>query len=244
MMINIQQINAETSPGISEKPGQYVPLDIAFTDETGKNITLKEIISKPAVISLIYYNCAYICPKLLVGLAGTIERLPLKAGRDYTVITISFDEKDTAEIAKNKKRNYIKAINKSFPQGEWKFLTGNIENIKRFTDAVGFSFKREGNDFAHPMGLIILSPDGKITRYLYGTSFLPLDLTMAITEASQGKAVSTVKKALLFCFSYDAKGKKYVFNILKVTGSATIIFAAAFFIYLITTTKKYRRNAK
>jgi protein SCO1/2 len=124
-------------------------------------------------------------------------------------------------------------IERPFPEDAWRFLTGDKENIRKLTDAVGFHFRREREDFLHPVSLILLSPDGKITRYIYGTDFLPFDLKMALLEASEGRVGPTVGKVLRFCFSYDPKGRKYVFNTLKVTGIVTLLFALSFIAFLV-----------
>jgi protein SCO1/2 len=129
-------------------------------------------------------------------------------------------------------------IEKSFPEGAWRFLTGDQENIHKLTDAIGFHFKRQGQDFLHPVSLVILSSEGKITRYIYGTEFLPFDLKMALMEASEGRVGPTLSKVLKFCFSYDPEGRKYVFNTLKVTGIVTLLFAFGFILFLVLKGKK------
>ena len=124
-------------------------------------------------------------------------------------------------------------IEKPFPQDAWRFLTGDRENIRKLMDAIGFHFKKVGEDFQHPVSLVIVTPDGKITRYLYGTEFLPFDIKIALLEASQGKVGATISKVVRFCFSYDPEGKKLVFNTLKVTGTVTLIFALSFILFLL-----------
>jgi protein SCO1/2 len=218
--------------GIDEKLGKDVPLDLSFYEENGNYVSLKQLIHNPTIVSLVYYRCANICNPLLSGLAQVLTKLPLKPDKDYSILTISFDDKDTPAIAFQKKKNYLKAIKKPFPEKTWKFLTGDSLNINQFANAVGFKFKKEGNDFLHPASLIVLSGDGKIIRYLYGITFLPFDLKMALTEASEGRIGPTISKVLLYCFNYDPKGKKYVFNITRVAGSVVLLFVIAFFVYL------------
>ena len=228
--------------GIEEKLAGYVPLDASFYDETGQAISLKQLIHNPTIVSLVYYHCANICNPLLSGLAAVLTKLPLEPGKDYSVLTISFDDKDTPTTALQKKKNYLKAINKPFPEEAWKFLTGDRANINKITRAVGFKFKREGEEFMHPAALIALSADGKIIRYLYGITFLPFDLKMALTDASEGRIGPTISKVLLYCYSYDPKGKKYVLNITRITGGAVLLSVVAFFVYL--TIKSKARNRK
>jgi protein SCO1/2 len=230
--------------GLDEKPGQSVPADALFLDENGKRINLRETIDRPTIIAPIYFGCNHVCPMLLTGLAQTLGRLELvKPGRDFQVIALSFDEKDTPAIALDKKKNYLKAIGKPFPGESWKFLTGNAVNIRKFTDSIGFRFQRDGeHDFSHPVTLVVLAPGGKVVRYLEGVSFLPFEVTMALTEAAEGRVSSPARKALMYCFSYDPLKKSYVFNILKVTGIAMILFVAGFFGYLMLSTNKKNKK--
>lgn len=227
---------------IEEKLGQMIPLYATFHDEKGNVVILKDIIRRPTIVSLVYLSCSHTCPALLGDLAGVLGKLDLNPSKDYTIITISFDENDTPEVAREKKKNYISAIAKPFPETTWQFLTGDRENIRKFTDAVGFNFRREKNGFAHPVALIVLSPEGKIVRYLYGQNFLPFDLTMALAEASKGKVGLSVQRLYLFCFSYDQPGRRYVYNILKIYGTVMILLIISFFAYLTLTRRKSGEN--
>jgi protein SCO1/2 len=164
--------------------------------------------------------------------------LSSEPGKEYQVVAISFDETEKPALALQKKRMYLKMIEKPFPEEAWKFLTGEKENIQKLTDAMGFHFKREGKNFLHPVSLVILSSDGKITRYMHGTDLLLFDVKMAFLEASEGRTGPTISKVLRFCFSYDPKGRKYVFNTLKVTGIVTLAFALSFILFLVLKGKK------
>lgn len=224
--------------GIEEKLGQYVPLNEPFIDEGGNAITLKEVINRPAIIAPVYYKCPSICPTLLSNLADVLGRMKLAPGKDYVVISLSFDETDTPELAASKKRNYIKAVGKPFPAEAWKFLAGNADSIKKTMDGMGYLYKRTRGDFAHPVTLIITSPEGKIVRYINGTGFLPFELALAVSEASEGRTGGTINRVLQYCFTYDAAKKKYVFNLLKVFGTVSIVFIIAFILYLTRTGRK------
>jgi protein SCO1/2 len=215
-------------PGINEKLGETLPLDLTLTDDKGRTVVLRDLITKPTVLNFVYYTCSHTCPALLSGLSDVLSKVEIAPGRDFSVLTISFDETDTRELAAQKKADYQKAAGREFPDGSWNFLTADKETIMKITKAAGFGFRRAPNGFAHPVALIVVSPKGKITRYLYGIKFLPMDLTLAITEASKGLAVPTVNKILLYCYSYDPAGRRYVFNILKITGAATIFFIVLF----------------
>jgi protein SCO1/2 len=225
---------------LDEKLGQYLPADAVFIDENGKRASLKDFIDKPTIIAPVYLGCVHECPMLLSGLAQVIGKIELaKPGKDYQAIAISFDDKDTPSIARDKKKNYLTAIGRPFPGEAWKFLTGDAENIRKFTESIGFKFQRDGeHDFSHPITLVVVSRDRKIVRYLEGFSFLPFEVTMALTEASEGRVGSAGRKALMYCFSYDPLKKSYVFNVLKVTGTVMVLFVASFFAYLMISTKK------
>ena len=229
---------------LDEKTGQYLPAGAVFTDENGKEVDLKNLINKPTIIAPVYLGCMHECPLLLMGLAQVLGQLELvKPGKDFQVITLSFDEKDTPAIAREKKVNYLKAIGKPFTGDAWKFLTGDAANIRKFTDSIGFKFQRDGDEFSHPVTLVVIAPGGKIVRYLEGFTFLPFEVTMALNEAAQGR-IGTTRRVIQDCFSYDPLKKSYVFNILKVTGTVMVLFLGAFLIYLLKTTKKYRQGMK
>ena len=219
--------------GIDEKLGDRVPLDLTFKDENGAVVSLKQLVNKPTILSLVYYTCPSICPRIMSSTAQVLSKLQMDPEKDYTVLTVSFDERDTSLLALEKKKNYMKAIGKSFPEDSWRFLTGDPDAIHGLTNAVGFRFQRQGDAFEHPASLIILSPDGKIVRYLYGVTYLPFDLKMALTEAQEGTVSPTIRRVLLYCFSYDPEGRTYVFNILKVTGVIVLLFASIFILALV-----------
>jgi protein SCO1/2 len=227
------------------KLGQYLPADAEFADENGRRVLLRNLIDRPTIIAPVYLGCMHECPMLLSGLAQVLGKIELvKPGTDYQVITLSFDENDTPAIAQDKKVNYIKAVGKPFPEAAWKFLTGDKANIRKFTDSIGFKFQRDSeHDFSHPVTLVVIAPGGKIVRYLEGFTFLPFEVTMALTEAAEGRVGSPARSALMYCFSYDPLKKSYVFNVLKVTGTVMVLFVASFFAYLMISTKKKRGSA-
>ncbi len=238
--------------GIEEKTGQLLPPDLVFHDEKGLDIKLGDLFGKPAILTLVYYTCEHICPLMLGGLSQALPRLTVVAGRDYRVITVSFDETDTPEKARDVKKNYITAAGSVFPEEGWKFLTGNRESIEKLTQAVGFRFRKEIHGFNHPVVLVFLSPEGKISKYLqvtkyaygadYPITFSSFDLNVSLTEATQGKAVTGLKKALLYCFSHEPPGQSKFFNFIAVVGLVTLAAMAAFFIYLQVSTRRYRRG--
>jgi len=244
-LISIASAQQEFAPeenqellGIYEKLDDYIPDDLVFTNEDGEEVNLKSMVDKPTILVLVYYTCPGICSPLLDGVAEVIGRADIELGKDYQVLTVSFNEKETYELAKSKKKNYVKQIKKEVDESHWHWMVGDSINIARLTNSVGFRFKREGDDFIHAATIMVLSPEAKITRYLYGTYFLPFDLKMAIAEAAQGKSGPTINKILNYCFSYDPDGKKYVFNITKVSATIIIAFALGLLLYLIFSKRK------
>ena len=226
--------------GIDEKYGQVVPGDITLFDEHGKTVQLGELINnKPAIITMVYYQCPGICSPLLTGLAHTIDKLDLIPGKDYTILTISFNTKEDYIMAAEKKDNYFRTMKiKTLAEGDWRFLTGDSINIARLTDAIGFRYLKDGSDFIHPAVITVISPGAKITRYLYGTDFLPFDLKMALVEASEGKTGSTISKVVSLCYSYDAQGRKYVLNVTRIAGGGILFMLTVFAIVLVVSKKK------
>jgi protein SCO1/2 len=224
----VRAARAADEVAIDEKLGATVPLDLQLNDESGQKVTLKALIDKPTVLTLNYFRCAGICTPQLNDLVRTLNRIELEPGKDFQVITVSFDPADTPEVAAGKRTNYFKLLKRPFPPLAWRFLTGDAASTKRLTDAVGFEFKRQGDMFLHPGALIILSPQGKVTRYMYGITYLPADLQMALDEAKTGVARPTISKALSFCFSYDPAGHKYVIDTTRIGGFVTLLGAAVF----------------
>lgn len=235
VMLNVQA-NDNQQPaelGIYEHLDEFIPSDIVLTDELYNETNLLESIDKPTVIALVYYECPGICSPLLEGVADVITKAKIKLGDDYDVYTVSFDPTEKPKLALDKKRNYATLVKGQDVQKGWTWFTGDSTNINNLLNALGYKVKKEGAEYIHPAALIVLSPDGKITRYLHGTYFLPFDLKMAVVEASEGRSGPTINKVLQYCFSYDPEGKKYVFNITKISGTLILFIAISMFIGLM-----------
>jgi protein SCO1 len=224
--------------GLKERLGERIPLETTFLDEEGKPVRLGDLVDRPTIIAPVYFTCPGVCNFIQTELSRTLPDVSLRPGEQYRVLSVSFDETDTPEIAAQSKRNYMTAMRNGFPPEAWRFLTGEPQQIRAVTDALGYGFQREGQDFLHPVVIAVVAPDGKITRYHYGTRFLPMDLTLSLVEASEGRVGATIKRVLGFCFSYDPQGKRYVFNILRVSAVVVLTTAAAFLTFLIFSGRK------
>lgn len=226
--------------GIEEHLGAKIPLDITFRDEAGKTVVLGELITGPTVILPVYYRCTNVCSVLQTRMASALQRLEQKPVEEYRLISISFDERETPELAARSKQAYLAAIRKPFPAEGWRFLTGDKASILRLTGSAGYYFQRQGEDFVHPVVSIMVDKNGTIVRYLYGLTVLPKDLALAITEARSGLTGASIRKVMDFCFTYDPAGKTYVFNLLKVGATTVILAAGGFLAFLLLAGKKQR----
>jgi protein SCO1 len=236
------QSQDEVEIGVVEHLGDTIPLDLVFTNENDSVVPLRSIINKPTVLTLVYFDCPGLCSPLLDGVSDVIEKADMELGKDYQVLTVSFNFNDTPERGKEKKKNFLRVHSKEHAK-DWMFMTGDSTNIYKLANAVGFKFKKVGVDYIHPAVITILSPKGKITRYLYGTHFLPFDLKMAIIEAQQGLERPTINRVLEFCFNYDPEGKKYVLDVTKITGTIIIFISLLLFIILLLKGRK-KKNLK
>lgn len=229
--------------GFDEKLSDTIPFDLRFINENDDTITLGQIVDKPTVFSFVYFDCPGLCSPLQQGISELVDNSDLEFGKDYQVVTVSFNYRDSPEKAKQKKLNFAKNISKD--KGKyWYYLTADSLTIAKVLTAFGVKVKVTGLDFAHPSGIVIVSPKGKITRYLYGLTFLPFDFKMAIIESQQGLARPTISKVLEFCFAYDPQGKKYTLEVTKVAATVIIFFALLLFIFLIINSRKRRKNQK
>lgn len=235
---------AQEELGVYEKLDQFIEQDIVFTDENFREVNIREAIDKPTIVAMVYYECPGICTPLLNGLADVMKKSDLELGKDYQVFTISFSHVESPVLAQNKKRTYTKLVGKGDLENGWHFFTGDSLNIDRFLDNIGYKVKQEGEEYIHPATLVVVSPHGKITRYLDGTNYLPFDMKMAIVEAGMERSGPTINKILDYCFSYDPEGKTYVFNVTRVSGTVILLLALALLGSLVLSNrKKKNKNA-
>ena len=221
--------------GIDQKLDQQIPLDLIFRDEFGRDVPLRSFFQsgKPVVLALVYYRCPMLCSQILTGLTSSLKTITLNPGQDFEVVSISFDAKDTAEIAASKKEMYLKRYNGPNTANGWHFLSGSEENIKQLTNAVGFRYRYDPatDQFAHASGIMIVTPEGRLSRYFYGVEYAPRDVRLGLVEASHNQIGSPVDQILLFCFHYDPATGKYgaiVLNLVRFGGAAFALIGGAF----------------
>lgn len=229
--------------GIVEHLDDFIPKDIYLIDENNQRVLLTDLIDKPTIINWVYYRCPGICSPLMEGLAKVMDASDLVAGVDYQVLTISFDPSESIDLGIRKKVNYLNLVSKKETIGKgWRFFVSDSSSIVKGTNAVGFKYKRTGRDFLHAASVTVVSPKGKITRYLNGIYFLPFDFKMAIIESAKGMSAPTINKIMQYCFSYDPVGQAYVLNVTKISGTLILFVAILFFLVLIFKPKRKKIN--
>ena len=236
--------------GIKEKLGEMVPLDLTFINEESKKVTLKELMDgKPTILTLNYFRCAGICTPQLNDLAKMLSRLDLAENTDYKVLTVSFAEDEPAELAAAKRKNQLASMTREYVADAWHFVIGENNSSGVLADKVGFSFEKTVSesgrvDYIHTAALIILSPEGKVTRYLNGIKQLPFNAKLSLIEAAEGKVGSTIAKALPYCFAYDPKGKTYIFAWEKIAAIIMLSLVLGFFILLVKSGRRDENHQK
>lgn len=222
---------------IDQRLDESLPLDAVFRDENGTRVKLGAYFGgKPVVLALVYYSCPMLCNQVLNGMTSGLDVLKaFSVGKEFEVVTVSFDPRETPELARQKKETYIKWYKREGAAEGWHFLTGDQPNIDRLTEAAGFHYKwdEKTTQFIHASGIMIATPDGKLARYFYGIEYAPKDLRLGLVEASAGKIGSPVDQLLLYCYHYDPASGKYgaaVLNIMRMGGILTVIAVIAMFV--------------
>jgi protein SCO1 len=224
--------------GIDQKLGAQIPLDATFTDEQGRSVRLGDYFKggRPVVLSLVFYECPMLCNQILNALTGSLKGMSLKIGQDYDVLTVSFDPREGPELARKKKDGYVHSLNRAGAEEGWHFLTGQEAEIKRLTEAVGFryAYDEQTKQFAHASGIMVLTPQGKVSHYLYGVEYAPRDVRLSLVEASAGRVGSPVDQLLLYCYHYDpATGKfAWVINLYRWGGALTVASIFTLLVFL------------
>jgi protein SCO1/2 len=233
-MKGVDRPNALTGVTIEQRLNSQVPLDATFRDEYGQQVKLGKYFGKrPVVLALVYYECPMLCTQILNGMVRAAKVMKFTPGKDYDVVAISFDARETPKQAMLKKAIYMKDYGHPETANGWHFLTGDQNSIKRVTDAVGFRFKWDvyTATFAHASAIYVLTPEGKLSKYFYGIEYSPKDMRFGLVEASQNKIGNTVDQILLFCYHFDPTSAKYTFlamGILRAAGAATVLMLGGF----------------
>jgi protein SCO1/2 len=208
--------------GIEQKLGEQLPLDTPVTDEDGKTVAFGSLFKtgRPVVLALVYYECPMLCNEVLNGLTGSLKGISLDAGKDFDVIALSFDarENDKPELAKNKKAAYLERYGRTNAGTGWHFLTAQQSSIDAITKAAGFNYRwdEKSNQFAHAGGVMVVTPQGKMSRYFYGIDYSPRDLKLGLIDSAENKVGSAADKLLLYCYHYDPATGKYGLAVLSV----------------------------
>jgi protein SCO1 len=240
---------AKSRPGllgrirIDQRLNEQVPLDIPFTDETGREIRLGELFGKrPVILALVYYECPMLCTQVLNGLVTALGVMSFEPGREFDVVAVSFNPKEGPGLASQKKANYLERYGRPQTSAGWHFLTGEEDSIKRLTDAVGFryEFDPEIQQYAHGAGIEVLTPTGAISKYFYGIEFSARDIRLGLIEASENRIGTPIDDVLLFCYHYDPATGKYgaaVLRLVRISGVATVL---GFLSFLTVTLRRER----
>jgi protein SCO1 len=233
--------------GFDQRLNEQVPLDLPFTDDEGERVKLgKYFEGKPVILVLAYYRCPMLCTQVLNGLVQGLRDMPFTIGKEFRVVTVSFDPNETTDMAAAKKRTYLHSYGKPEAAEGWHFLTGDQQSITRLTRAVGFRYAYDAtsDQFAHAAGIVILTPTGKISRYFYDVHYSGRDLRLGLVEASRNKIGSPIDQILLFCFHYDPTAGKYgatIMNFVRAGGVLTVVGLGVMFGLLLRGERERRR---
>lgn len=231
---------------IEQHLNEQLPLDVTFRDETGKTVKLGDYFGKePVVLSFVYYKCPLLCGEVMAGMASALRVLSFQMGKDYQVVTVSFNPNETPEIATAAKAQYVQRYGKPGAAEGWHFLTGQQASIDKLTKAAGFDYEYDpkSGQYAHATGIMIVTPQGKIAQYYYGVEYPPKDLRLGLIQASQGKIGNLVDQVLLYCYHYDPDTGKYgaiISRVLQLAGAATILVLGGFVIIMFRLGSKHQ----
>lgn len=215
--------------GLDQKLGSQVPLDLTFRDESGNMVRLGDYFGqKPVILTLVYYECPMLCTLILNGTLRAMRALEFSAGKEFEVVTVSINPRETPELASRKKTQYLESYDREGSGAGWHFLTGQEDQIKPLADAVGFRYRydEDSGQYAHASGIMVLTPNGQVARYFYGVEYSPRDLRLGLVEASSSKIGSPVDQVLLLCYHYDPTSGKYtvaVMTFLRIAGGLTLL---------------------
>ena len=232
--------------GIDQNLDEQIPLDLSFFDAEGNEVTLGDYLGeRPALLTLVYYECPMLCTQVLNGLTRSLRVLSFDVGKEFDIITVSIDPGETPALAAAKKREYAKRYGRVSARHGWHFLTGRQDQIERLAQAVGFRYQYdpETDLYLHASGIMVLTPEGKLARYFYGVDYAPKDVRLGLIEASQNKIGSPVDQLLLLCYQYDPSTGRYglvIMNSVRIAGGLTVVTIGSFIVFML---RRERRQA-
>ncbi len=238
--------------GIDQKLSAQVPLDVPFQNAQGETVTLRQYLdggNRPVVLSLVYYNCPMLCPRGLDALSNSLGLMTLDPGKDYQVITVSFDPRDTPQTSAHQKQMQVQKLNRNGAEQAWHFLTGSESSIQQLTQSVGFRYQwdPQSKQFAHATALILLTPQGKVSKYFYGIDYSPTDLRLGLVQASGEKIGSFVDPILLFCCEYNPMTGRYdllISRVLALCAAITVLLLGGLVIFMFRFDRKRKDSGK
>ncbi len=245
-----QQAPVWREVGVDQNIGKSIPLDLTFFDEEGRKVQLKEYFtSQPVIVTPVYFECPMLCTQVLNGLVKTLKVTPLEVGKDFQIVTFSFDPKDNPQLAAEKKKNYLAELKSPHAAQGWHFLTGNQEAITSLTKAIGFRYvwDEKLQQYAHAAAIVVATPNGMISRYFYGIDYPPRDLRFGLIEASSGKLGNVVDQAILLCYKYDPMTGRYGWAILtsvRIAGLVTVLAIVTFIAVMLRREFRARKTMK
>lgn len=217
---------------------EVLPLDAAFRNDAGRAVTLGQLFGrKPVLLAFVYYQCPMLCTQVMNGISSALKVMPFAAGQDFDVVLVSFDPRDTPAIAAEKKRAHLEYWSTERDAAAWHLLTGDEASIRRVTSAAGFTYQwdERTGQFAHVSGILVVTPEGRLSRYFYGVEYSPKELRLALVESGQGRIGSAIDELLLYCFHYDPESGRYglvVMNLVRLGGVLTVLFMGGFILLM------------
>jgi protein SCO1/2 len=234
--------------GFEQRIGDPIPLDLVFTDHTGREVTLGEYFrpEKPVVLALVYFECPMICNMVLNGLSSSLGVLSFDPGRDFELVVVSFDPEETSNLAAAKRENYLKHFARPETEAGWHFLTGDQDQIEKLTAAVGFryAYDEETDEYAHATGVTVATPEGLISRYLFGIEYAPKDLRLALVESADSKLGSVVDQLLLYCYRYDPTTGRYGAAVMAILRLGAILTVGAIVGFILIMRRREKRTQR
>jgi protein SCO1/2 len=231
--------------GLDQRLNQQLPLDLPFTDEQGRDVRLGDYLGKkPVILTLVYYECPMLCTQVLNGLTSALRTLNFSVGSEFDIVTISFDPGETPDLARAKKASYLERYGREGAAAGWHFLTGKQPSIEALTKSVGFryAYNASVDQYAHVSGIMVLTPEGKLSRYFYGIEYAPRDVRLALIEAGDHRIGSPVDQLFLYCFHYDPKSAKYSLAVMRMVRGAGVLTLAALVVGIVVMRRREARR--